>query len=83
MNEVTELDRIYAEEAAKIEPLDQVILEMYDDFNRQHIATNPAWKNKVDPQTGLVPWEELRRGRFDMPETGLVEGPQRRILSEE
>lgn len=38
------------------------ILAMFDDFNRRHIATNPEWAAHVD-DTGLVPWEELARGR--------------------
>lgn len=42
--------------------LADIITDMYDDFNRQHIATNPLWKKYVDPDTGMVPWEDLRKG---------------------
>lgn len=83
MDELATLDQVYGEELAKVDDLENILLEMYEDYNRTHIATNPAWKNKVDPDTGLVPWEELRRGRGDLPEVGFAEGPVRKILSEE
>jgi hypothetical protein len=38
----------------------QIIEDMFDDYNRKHIATNSAWKKYVDPKTGMVPWRVLR-----------------------
>lgn len=45
--------------------------EMMDDYNRQFIATNPAWQGVdpltgrpyIDPETGLVDWAHIRRYR--------------------
>lgn len=39
--------------------------EMLDDYNRKHIATNTYYKKFVDPETGLVPWEVMRKSSAD------------------
>lgn len=63
------------------EGLDEVVLSMWDDYNRTHIATNPAWAGRVD-ETGMVPWEELRKGMPSGESRGASEGV-RRALSED
>jgi len=57
--------------------LTNILDEMYDDFNRQHIATNPKLKDLVDPKTGMVPWELLNGGRKSM--TQMVEAVKKRM----
>jgi len=41
--------------------LEKLIKGMWDDFNRTEIA--PKWKGDVNPETGMVPWEKLAKGR--------------------
>ena len=55
-----ELDAVQRQLQVAADPTKQmsdVILEMMDDFNRKHIATNPNWT--PDPKTGLVDWSEI------------------------
>lgn len=40
--------------------LNAFMVRMWEEYNRKYIA--PTGKYKVDPETGLVPWEELRPG---------------------
>lgn len=61
--------------------LPQIIQDMFDDYNRTYIATNPAWAGRVDPDTGMVPWEELRKGKPRGAEKGAHEGT-RRVLTD-
>lgn len=65
--------------AAHADPneLGKLVEEMWEDYNRQYIASNPAWASKVD-DTGMVPWEELKRGSLfkktdDLPYEGARE----------
>lgn len=48
--------------------LEKIVIEMYEDYNRTHIATNPLWKKLVDPKTGMVPWNMLKKGRAAAPD---------------
>lgn len=60
-----ELDAVRAQqqkiqaELVDYKPLQDIMDEMLDDFNRRHIATNKQWKEFVDPETGLVDWTVL------------------------
>lgn len=47
-----------------IEEVTQVVQDFYDHINRTQIATNRAWKEFVDPDTGLVPWSVLTDGNY-------------------
>lgn len=35
------MDRLYGEQLNNMDDVETIILEMYDDYNRTHIATNP------------------------------------------
>lgn len=39
----------------------ELVTEMMEDYNRQHIATHPEWAADVGPD-GLVPWSAIHRG---------------------
>ena len=45
-----------------VEAAEKVIQSAWDDFNRRYIATHPFWKDLVDPETGMVPWDALGGG---------------------
>lgn len=63
--------------------LAKIVEEMWDDYNRTHIATNPLWKSLVDKETGMVPWDDLQKGtkKRAVPES-VGEGP-RSFLSDD
>lgn len=50
--------------------LADLVMDMYDDFNLQHIATNKVWRKSthadgtsfIDDATGQVVWDNLRKG---------------------
>ena len=60
-----ELDSIYdaqktvQAELTSYKPMNDLMQEMFEDYNRRHIATHESWKPFVDKETGLVPWEEI------------------------
>jgi endonuclease YncB( thermonuclease family) len=74
-----ELDARYGQITDTAE-LAKLVEDMWDDFNRTRIATRKEWAELVDPETGIVPWEELRKGRT--PIVGEHEGA-RKFLPEE
>lgn len=64
--ELLQNQKLYETASAQLnnyQPLYNMLDEMYDDFNRKHIATNPHLADLVDPETGLVPWERINGGR--------------------
>lgn len=77
------IDKLLQEQANTTE-LAKLVEEMWDDYNRTNIATNPAWAGKIDPETGLVPWEELKKGSlFSKADDALVSEGPRKFLSED
>lgn len=64
------LDQAFADMPDSSE-LAKLIEDMWDDFNRTHIASKPVWREFVDPETGMVPWDHLLRGKA---RRGAVEG---------
>ncbi len=51
---------LYASQQAASKAASVLVREMWDDFNRRYIATNPVWKKFAD-DTGLVPWEVIKK----------------------
>jgi len=56
-----ELDRAGTRLVSNEETI-KIMDDMFDDYNRTHIATNKQWAELVDPETGLVPWDQIQRG---------------------
>lgn len=66
-----------------VKDLAKILEDAWDDFNRNHIATRSQWKSLVDPDTGMVPWDQLKKGLPDRPgTTAEVEGV-RRVFSDD
>ena len=40
--------------------LDDILTEMWDEYNRKHIASRPDWKEFVNEKTGLVDWDLVK-----------------------
>lgn len=60
------------------EELEEIILSMWDDYNRTYIATNPVWKDLVD-ETGLVPWEQIGKGKITKSGVDVLEDTGRAL----
>ena len=56
--------------------LNDILTEMVEEYNRKYIATNPAWSELVDPDTGLVPWEHIT-GRETDPTTRIRQAAEK------
>lgn len=39
-----------------------IMQQLYEDFNKNVLAKMPEWQSKVNPQTGMVPWEAMKGG---------------------
>ena len=63
--------------------IEKLIIEMWEDYNRTYIATNPVWANVVDPKTGLVPWDNLKKGRHKKQKDRRDPGEDVTFFSEE
>jgi len=62
--------------------LAQISKDIWEDFNRKHIATHPEWAKYVDPETGMVPWDSLQRG-YKPPRSTAVARDADSIVSED
>lgn len=62
-NEIARIDAVRTNSLPGGAETNKLMEDMWDDFNRTHIASKPFWAEYVDPKTKMVPWEELRRGR--------------------
>lgn len=56
------------------------ISEMYDEWNRRNIATNPFWKKFVN-EDGIVPWEVIR-GESGRPAASVLEDTRKFVPEE-
>jgi endonuclease YncB( thermonuclease family) len=59
--------------------VEAILQQMYETFNREHIATLPAWKPFVNDE-GIVPWHVLR-GTDEATEASMTAG--QRFFSDE
>lgn len=61
-NVLRDLDEIYARRSSGTRRIQQALQDAWDEYNRRFIATNRAWRAHVDPETGMVPWNKLKKG---------------------
>lgn len=62
--------------------LGEIVTEIWADYNRKHIATHPLWQKFVNPETGMVPWEELSKG-LKPPKSGAAAKAADEVFSED
>jgi hypothetical protein len=82
--EMAAIDRQLAEQASTTQ-LANIVEEMWEDYNRTYLASNPAWKGVLD-ENGLVPWDELKKGSVfgaKKADQGIANEGARQFLSED
>lgn len=61
--QMADLDKQLAQYGREADVISALYKDVWEEYNRKYIATNRVWKKFVDEETGLVPWDVLRKGR--------------------